>query len=362
MRRERRRLGDHLGERQRLLGGERLQLEPDQVRRRRRVEAARAIAPRHHDEPGQQRQLAREREDQLRRRLVHEVGVLDLDQRPAGELAAQEAQDHLVQARAPEVRRELLDLAAWRALPRRRPRRAAGARAPATGRPRSTVARSRASTTSSASSRPSPSSLRSSSLQVRTAWRPCTARTSHAGPARPRTRSRTSSISRVLPMPGSLTSSISRPRPRLASSSACSSCVSSRSRPTSGNRTGTVSARPRRPSTAPTESAWTGCALPLTMNGCERGRLEPRGRALHDAGGGVDRARRRLGHQPRGEVDHVAHHGVGAAVPGSDVAGEERAAVDPDAHGDRRVPPRRCGAAPAACAPPRRPSPAARPR
>jgi hypothetical protein len=51
----------------------------------------------------------------------------------------------------------------------------------------------------------------------------------------------------------------------------------------------------------------------------------------------VDRSLRRLGHEPRGEIDHVAHHGVGPPVPRPDVAGEERAAADPDAHRQRRL-------------------------
>ena len=136
------------------------------------------------------------------------------------------------------------------------------------GSSRSSVARSRSSTTSSGSSQATPSSWRRSSRQVAYgvvivygSQVACSTRT-------PSARSRTSSIRRERPIPGSLTSSIRRPRPRRASSSACVICSSSRSRPISGNRTGTgPRAASRLSTTRPTETAWTGSALPLTVKG-----------------------------------------------------------------------------------------------
>ena len=53
-----------------------------------------------------------------------------------------------------------------------------------------------------------------------------------------------------------------------------------------------------------------------------------RARAVEDVRRREDRPGRRPGGQPRGEVDGVAHHGVGPSRRRADVAGEDAAAVD----------------------------------
>ena len=76
-----------------------------------------------------------------------------------------------------------------------------------------------------------------------------------------------------------------------------------------------------------------GVELPLELERLEPGEREARGRPVQDVGRRVDLAGRRPAHQARGEVDHVAHRRVGAAVLRADVARERPAAVDADLHG-----------------------------
>ncbi len=67
--------------------------------------------------------------------------------------------------------------------------------------------------------------------------------------------------------------------------------------------------------------------------------LERRARARHEVGGGEDLPRFRGGHEPRREVDGVAHHGVRPPVPRTDLTGEHVTAVhaDPDRQRELRV-------------------------
>ena len=85
--------------------------------------------------------------------------------------------------------------------------------------------------------------------------------------------------------------------------------------------------------------------LALDHEGLELDRLEPGGGPVeHRARSRRSSPRVGLRHQPRGQVHGVAHHGVGPPVLRTDVAGEHRAVVDPDAHGESRVRRRRsCG-------------------
>ena len=77
--------------------------------------------------------------------------------------------------------------------------------------------------------------------------------------------------------------------------------------------------------------------LALDHERLERRRREQRVRPVEHVGRRIDLPRSGLGHQPRREVHRVAHHRVRAAVEGADVAGEDRAAIDADADGDRHV-------------------------
>ena len=132
-----------------------------------------------------------------------------------------------------------------------------------------TAAHRRSMTTSSGSSPTVPMSGRRSSRQAAYAVEVVYA--SHVARRRvsPGARSRTSSISRVLPMPGSPVICTSRPVPRPTEATASSRRASSPVRPTSGKRSATPS-RERLPIAGPTDHAWTGCFLPLTVNGSSR--------------------------------------------------------------------------------------------
>ena len=109
VRRKRRRVGDRLGQGEGVGSLQGLKLQVYDVGAGRGREAAGAVAPRYDHEPRQQPQLAGERVHERRRRGVHQVDVGDLDQGPARQLAAQEAEHDVVQASGAEVGRELLD-------------------------------------------------------------------------------------------------------------------------------------------------------------------------------------------------------------------------------------------------------------
>ena len=79
-----------------------------------------------------------------------------------------------------------------------------------------------------------------------------------------------------------------------------------------------------------------GFALPLTMNGGSASVSNAVLERDEHVVGGDDLAGHGLGHEPGREVHGVAHHGVGAPVPGADLTGEDVAAVDADANRQRQ--------------------------
>ena len=95
-------------------------------------------------------------------------------------------------------------------------------------------------------------------------------------------------------------------------------------------------------------------ALPLHHERREGIGAERHRRAVQDVGGGDHLPRLRLGHEPGGQVDGVAHHGEGAPELGPHVPGEHRAGVHPDAQGQGQIVGTRSGAGAPACAARRR--------
>ncbi len=69
----------------------------------------------------------------------------------------------------------------------------------------------------------------------------------------------------------------------------------------------------------------------------ERRLLEASLGALEHAASGVEASRRSLRHQPRREVDRVAHHRVPAAVGGPELTSEHRAPIDPGPDRERQL-------------------------
>ncbi len=111
---------------------------------------------------------------------------------------------------------------------------------------------------------------------------------------------------------------------------------------------------------SPTDHARTGRGLALDRNGSSsvvRIRVAERSStsavAKISPGGG-------RGHQPRGEVHGVAHHGVGASIPRTDIAREDATSMHADADGERTLPVGDLPQRRAACAPRRCRSPMGR--
>ena len=276
VRRERRRLGDRLGQGERLGSGQRAGLDvrprpvpgapgsprPCRGARRRRATAAADAARRSPPE-------------QVRRGGVHEVRVLDLDQRGLAQPVAQEAQHDLVQLARAGTRARARRPGAWRGMsaPKRRCA-SSGSQGSSVGVPRRRRrARRRSTTTSSGSSQAIPMSGRRSSRQA--AYGVEVVYASHVACRRAarRARSRSSSISRVLPMPGSPVISTSRPAPRPTEAHARSSSSGELAR--RGRPAGSAAPRPRAtrlPIAGPTDHAWTGLLLALDRERLERAR------------------------------------------------------------------------------------------
>ena len=74
--------------------------------------------------------------------------------------------------------------------------------------------------------------------------------------------------------------------------------------------------------TSPTAHAWTGVALPLTMNGSSSVVSNGVPTCVQHVRGREDLTRGGLRHQPSGQVHGIAHHRVRPPVPRADVAGE----------------------------------------
>ena len=139
---------------------------------------------------------------------------------------------------------------------------------------------------------------------------------------------RSSSISRLLPIPGSAAISTRRPtrrRPRPTRRAA----TPARRRARSAGAPASAIA-PRLPLGSPTAEAWTGSCFPLTRNGSSSVVSNSVRDPSSTSGVATICAVLGLRHQAGGEVDRVAHHRVRAAVEGPDLAGEDRATVDPD--------------------------------
>ena len=69
----------------------------------------------------------------------------------------------------------------------------------------------------------------------------------------------------------------------------------------------------------------------------ERFGREGTARGFEHAGGREDLCGRGGGHEPRGEIHGVAHHGVRTAKAGTDLAGENVSVIHADAHGQRAI-------------------------
>jgi hypothetical protein len=110
VRRQWRGLGDRLGERDQRVAVERRRLEADDRREIGSDEARRDIAPRDRHEPRLAVHHLSDRREEVGRRVVHVVGVLDLDQRRPGEQARDQLDDDVAQPRGPELGRERFDL------------------------------------------------------------------------------------------------------------------------------------------------------------------------------------------------------------------------------------------------------------
>ena len=113
-------------------------------------------------------------------------------------------------------------------------------------------------------------------------------------------------------------------------------------------------ARDRRPQRTPR----TGSRLPLTRNGSSAGSLELDRRCRQHRRGGAGSGPARAGHQPGGEVDGVAHHGVACGGMRADVSGEDGPRLTPIRTGiggrlgltiERRVSSIRSSSSPSAC-------------
>ena len=209
-----------------------------------RPEPRARVAARDDDEPRLAADVLGDPPEQVGRGGVHEVRVLDLDERGLAQPVAQEAQDDVVQPRAPEGGRELARPGAWPACRPRRASASSGTQGSSVGVPRADGG-PQALEDDVVGVLPDGPDERPQELApggVRPS-RSCRPRTSRAGASGPGARSRSSSISRVLPMPGSPVICTSRPVPRPTEATASSSRASSRARPTSGKRSATPSPR-----------------------------------------------------------------------------------------------------------------------
>ena len=326
VRRERVVVGDRLGEGQRLGSGPSgagldVRSRPVPARRRKPAPVSRRATTTSHGSPPTCSAIAAQ---QVRRGRVHEVRVLDLDQRRLAQPVAQEAQRR---RRAARARRNAgassLDLGASAACRRPKGDARAAASTAAARRPTSpTAARRRSSTTSSGSSQAPPMSGRRSSRQA--AYGVEVVYASHVACRRVRPER---ALAQLLHSRGLADARLARDldeppgaaaRP---SATASSSRASSRVAPDQREAQRHALARRGCRSRRPTDHAWTGSLLAL-----DRERLEPLvakrvAERSSDAGRRVDRPGRCLGHHARGEVHGVAHDAVAAPVGRPDVAG-----------------------------------------
>ena len=336
VRRHGRRVRRDLGERERLPRPQGARLDAGDRRRVGCGEAAAGIAPRGHDQPRLVAEIGGEGGQEIGRRGVHLVRVLHLDQRRIRQQEPQEAQHDLVQAGAAEAgrqrghRRRRREIGAERDREQRQPRLEvrvvlAHRGQQALGHDRVVVlprdAHERAEQVA-------PGDVRRG-RGVRLAG---DAQPSQSGCARPQlvheARLADPGLARELHEPAR---AAARLLERLLEHGQLGLAPDERE----AQRDAVARARPDG---RPDGPRLDRPLLALHPERLERLDVEFRGRALQHAAGGDEAAGRCMGHDPRGEVHGVAHHGVGAPERCADVAAEDVAPVHAMRSGSLRLP------------------------